>query len=127
MPRHCSSTKRLPAGLEYCDADRQGNDFAAYIVARSAELALEELPDARVARILEVGPGVATPLRFWHSSSASCHVDACARCMRSARNLRSLRLSNVRLILGDGALGVSAAAPSPPIVAAAAGDEIPPA
>jgi protein-L-isoaspartate(D-aspartate) O-methyltransferase len=46
---------------------------------------------------------------------------------RARENLRPLRLSNVRLILGDGAQGVAAAAPYHCIVAAAAADEIPPA
>ena len=100
-----------------------------YIVARTAELALEELPDARVARILEVGTGcgyAAAVLAQLFGEVVS--VERLRALHEKAReNLRSLRLSNVRLIFGDGALGVSAAAPFDAIVAAAAGDEIPPA
>lgn len=100
-----------------------------YIVARTAELALEELPDARVARILEVGTGcgyAAAVLAQLFGEVVS--IERLRALHEKAReNLRSLRLSNVRLILGDGALGVAAAAPFDAIVAAAAGDEIPPA
>ena len=100
-----------------------------YIVARTAELALEELPDARAARILEVGTGcgyAAAVLAQLFGEVVS--VERLRALHEKAReNLRSLRLSNVRLILGDGALGVAAAAPFDAIVAAAAGDEIPPA
>jgi protein-L-isoaspartate(D-aspartate) O-methyltransferase len=44
---------------------------------------------------------------------------------RARENLRPLRLSNVRLVFGDGAQGVPEAAPFDVIVAAAAGDELP--
>ena len=98
-----------------------------YIVARTAELALEELPDARVARVLEVGTGcgyAAAVLAQLFGEVVS--VERLRALHEKAReNLRPLRLSNVRLMLGDGALGVSAAAPFEAIVAAAAGDEIP--
>ena len=100
-----------------------------YIVARTAELALEELPDACAARVLEVGTGcgyAAAVLAQLFREVVS--VERLRALHEKAReNLRPLRLSNVRLILGDGALGVVAAAPYHCIVAAAAGDEIPPA
>ncbi len=87
------------------------------------------LPDARAARVLEVGTGcgyAAAVLAQLFGEVVS--VERLRALHEKAReNLRSLRLSNVRLILGDGALGVSAAAPFDAIVAAAAGDKIPPA
>jgi protein-L-isoaspartate(D-aspartate) O-methyltransferase len=42
-------------------------------------------------------------------------------------NLRSLRMANLRLVFGDGQLGVSQAAPYDLVIAAAAGEAIPPA
>lgn len=100
-----------------------------YIVARTAELALEGLADARAARVLEVGTGcgyAAAVLAQLFGEVVS--IERLRALHEKAReNLRPLRLSNVRLILGDGALGVATAAPYESIVAAAAGDEIPPA
>ncbi len=84
-----------------------------YIVARTAELALEELADARAARVLEVGTGcgyAAAVLAQLFGEVVS--VERLRALHEKAReNLRPLRLSNVRLILGDGALGVPTAAP----------------
>ena len=98
-----------------------------YIVARTAELALEDLMDARSARVLEIGTGcgyAAAVLAQLFGEVVS--VERLRALHEKAReNLRPLRLSNVRLILGDGAFGVSAAAPYECVVAAAAGDEIP--
>ena len=100
-----------------------------YIVARMAELALEDLPDARAARVLEVGTGCGYAAAVLAQLFAEVVSVERLRALheRARENLRPLRLSNVRLILGDGALGVVAAAPYHCIVAAAAGDEIPPA
>lgn len=100
-----------------------------YIVARTAELALEELPDARAARVLEVGTGCGYAAAVLAQLFGEVVSVERLRALheRARENLRPLRLSNVRLMLGDGALGVVAAAPYHCIVAAAAGDEIPPA
>jgi protein-L-isoaspartate(D-aspartate) O-methyltransferase len=100
-----------------------------YIVARTAELALEDLPDARAARVLEVGTGcgyaAAVLAQLFGEVVSIERVRALHE--RARENLRPLRLSNVRLIFGDGAQGVAAAAPYHCIVAAAAADQIPPA
>ena len=100
-----------------------------YIVARTAELALEELRDAQTVRVLEVGTGcgyAAAVLAQLFGEVVS--IERLRALHEKAReNLRPLRLSNVRLMLGDGALGVVGAAPYQCIMAAAAGDEIPPA
>ncbi|MGH6608643.1 MAG: protein-L-isoaspartate(D-aspartate) O-methyltransferase [Burkholderiaceae bacterium] len=100
-----------------------------YIVARTAELALEELSDPRDARVLEVGTGCGYAAAvFAYLFGEVISVERLRALHERARdNLRSLRLPNVRLVFGDGAQGVAAAAPFDRIVAAAASDEIPPA
>lgn len=98
-----------------------------YIVARTAELALEGLTGARAARVLEVGTGCGYAAAvFAQLFKEVISVERLRAVHERAReNLRRLRLPNVRLVLGDGAQGVAAAAPFDCIVAAAAGDEIP--
>ena len=90
-----------------------------YIVARTAELALEDLPDARAARVLEVGTGcgyaAAVLAQLFGEVVSIERVRALHE--RARENLRPLRLSNVRLMFGDGAQGVAAAAPYHRIVA----------
>ena len=100
-----------------------------YIVARTAELALEGVPDARAARVLEVGTGSGYAAAVLAQLFGEVVTIERLRALheRARENLRPLRLSNVRLMFGDGAQGVAAAAPYHCIVAAAAGDEIPPA
>jgi protein-L-isoaspartate(D-aspartate) O-methyltransferase len=100
-----------------------------YIVARTAELALEDLPDARAARVLEVGTGCGYAAAVLAQLFGEVVSVERLRALheRARENLRPLRLSNVRLMFGDGAQGVAAAAPYHCIVAAAAADEIPPA
>ncbi len=100
-----------------------------YIVARTAELALEGLVDARSASVLEIGTGCGYAAAVLANLFGEVVSVERLRALhdRARENLRSLRLPNVRLVLGDGAQGVPAAAPFDRIVAAAAGDEIPPA
>jgi len=132
VPRHLFVDEAL-ASRAYEDTALpigQGQTISQpYIVARTAELALEDLPDARTARVLEVGTGcgyAAAVLAQLFGEVVS--VERLRALHERARsNLRPLRLSNVRLMFGDGAQGVAAAAPYRCIVAAAAGDEIPPA
>lgn len=132
VPRHVFVDEAL-ASRAYEDTALpigQGQTISQpYIVARTAELALEDLPDARTARVLEVGTGcgyAAAVLAQLFGEVVS--VERLRALHERARsNLRPLRLSNVRLMFGDGAQGVAAAAPYRCIVAAAAGDEIPPA
>lgn len=132
VPRHLFVDEAL-ASRAYEDTALpigQGQTISQpYIVARTAELALEDLPDARSARVLEVGTGcgyAAAVLAQLFGEVVS--VERLRALHERARaNLRPLRLSNVRLMFGDGAQGVAAAAPYRCIVAAAAGDEIPPA
>src|SRR4029453_5917381 len=98
-----------------------------YIVARTAELALEGLADPAGARLLEVGTGcgyAAAVLALLFGEVVS--VERLRALHDRARdNLRPMRLPNLRLVFGDGARGVPEAAPFEVIVAAAASDEIP--
>lgn len=100
-----------------------------YIVARTAELALEGLIDARNSRVLEIGSGsgyAAAVLAQLFGEVVS--VERLRALHERAReNLRALRLPNLRLVFGDGSLGVAAGAPYDCIVAAASGADIPPA
>jgi len=100
-----------------------------YIVARCAELMLEAVPQPRQATVLEIGTGCgysAAVLAQLFGTVIS--VERMRPLHEIARaNLRPLRLPNVRLVFGDGSLGVPAQPPFDGIVAAAAGTELPPA
>ena len=100
-----------------------------YIVARTAELALEDLADARSARVLEIGSGCGYAAAVYAQLFGEVVSIERLRALheRARENLRSLRLPNLRLILGDGSQGVAAGSPYDCIVAAASGSEIPPA
>ncbi len=132
VPRHLFVDEAL-ASRAYEDTALpigQGQTISQpYIVARTAELALEDLPDARTARVLEVGTGCGYAAAVLAQLFGEVVSVERLRALheRARENLRLLRLSNVRLVLGDGAQGVAAAAPYDCIVAAAAGEEIPPA
>lgn len=100
-----------------------------YIVARTAELALAGCADPKSAKVLEIGTGcgyaAAVLARIFGSVISVERVRALHELARS--NLRPLRVSNLRLVFGDGTLGVPAEAPFDAIVAAAAGELLPPA
>jgi len=100
-----------------------------YIVARIAELALEGIPDGRAARVLEIGTGCGYAAAVLAQLFGDVVSVERLRALhdRARENLRPLRLPNLRLVFGDGARGVAAGAPYDAIVAAAAGDELPPA
>lgn len=100
-----------------------------YIVARIAELALESIADARAARILEIGTGCGYAAAVMAQLFGDVVSIERLRALhdRARENLRPLRLRNLRLVFGDGGRGVAAGAPYDAIVAAAAGDELPPA
>ncbi|HTN50495.1 MAG TPA: protein-L-isoaspartate(D-aspartate) O-methyltransferase [Burkholderiaceae bacterium] len=100
-----------------------------YIVARTIELALEAMPDPQRARVLEVGTGCGYAAAVLAQLVGEVVSIERVRALheRARENLRPLRLPNVRLVFGDGSRGVEQAAPYDAIVAAAAGDVIPPA
>ena len=98
-----------------------------YIVARCAELALQDLAEPKVAKALEIGTGcgyaAAVLAQLFGAVISIERVRALHELARS--NLRPLRLANLRLVFGDGALGVAPEAPFDAIVAAAAGAAVP--
>jgi len=100
-----------------------------YIVARCAELLLEAIAQPQTACVLEIGTGcgyAAAVLAQLFGTVVS--VERLRPLHELARaNLRPLRLPNVRLVFGDGSLGVPGQKPFDGIVAAAAGAELPPA
>jgi protein-L-isoaspartate(D-aspartate) O-methyltransferase len=100
-----------------------------YIVARTIELAIEGLPDRQKANVLEVGTGCGYAAAVLANVVGGVVSIERVRALheRARENLRALRLPNLRLVFGDGSRGVPQAAPYDAIVAAAAGDAIPPA
>jgi protein-L-isoaspartate(D-aspartate) O-methyltransferase len=98
-------------------------------VARMVELLADALPPGalRAAKVLEIGTGCgyqAAVLAKVFGEVIS--VERLRGLHESARiHLRPLRLPNLRLVFGDGMVGVPAAAPYDGIVLAAAGDRIP--
>jgi protein-L-isoaspartate(D-aspartate) O-methyltransferase len=100
-----------------------------FIVARTIELALEGLENPRQARVLEIGTGCGYAAAVLAQLFGEVISVERLRALhdRARENLRPLRLSNLRLVFADGAQGVPSAAPFDAIVAAAAGDELPPA
>lgn len=98
-----------------------------YIVARTAELALEGMENPRKARVLEIGTGCGYAAAVFAQIVGEVVSIERLRALhdRARENLRPLRLSNLRLVFGDGAEGVPAAAPYDAIVAAAAGEQLP--
>lgn len=99
-----------------------------YIVARMTELVLAGArPDAPVAKVLEIGTGCG-----YQAAILSRVVDEVYSIERiralheKARiNLRSFRFPNLRLVYGDGLLGLPEAAPFDAMLIAAAGDNLP--
>jgi protein-L-isoaspartate(D-aspartate) O-methyltransferase len=100
-----------------------------YIVGRTLELALENVPDLARARVLEIGTGCGYAAAVLAQLVGEVVSIERVRALheRARDNLRPLRLSKLRLTFGDGSRGVPEAAPYDAIVAAAAGGEIPPA
>ncbi len=98
-------------------------------VARMIELLVQSMTAAQRAQasVLEVGTGCgyqAAVLARVFGQVVS--VERVRGLHEQARNnLRALRLSNLRLVFGDGHLGVAQAAPFDAIVMAAAGEAIP--
>jgi protein-L-isoaspartate(D-aspartate) O-methyltransferase len=100
-----------------------------YIVARCVELLLEAIAQPQSATVLEIGTGcgyAAAVLAQLFGTVVT--VERLRPLHELARaNLRPLRLPNLRLVFGDGSLGIPGQPPFDGIVAAAAGAELPPA
>jgi len=97
-----------------------------YIVARMLELLLEPTPPRKVLEV-GVGSGYQTAL-LAHLVPEVYGVERIRPLLERAKaNLRPFRFSHVRLKWGDGAEGLPEAAPFDAVIAAAAGEEPPPA
>lgn len=99
-----------------------------YIVARSAELALQSMANPKSGRVLEIGTGSGYAAAVFAQLFGQVFSVERVRALheRARGNLRPLRLANVRLAYGDGADGLPADAPFDAIIAAAAGAGMPP-
>jgi protein-L-isoaspartate(D-aspartate) O-methyltransferase len=139
-PRVLSAMAQVPrhAFLEAALASRAYEDTALpighgqtisqpYIVARTAELALESCVDPKSAKVLEIGTGcgyaAAVLACFFGTVISIERVRGLHELARS--NLRPLRVANLRLVFGDGVDGVAAEAPFDAITAAAATEDVP--
>lgn len=97
-----------------------------YIVARMIELILAN-DSAHNQKILEIGTGCG-----YQAAILSCLYKEVYSIERirglyeiSRKNLRPLRIPNIRLVFGDGMLGLPQVAPFDAIIVAAAGVELP--
>lgn len=99
------------------------------VVARMVELLLAPHPRSAPLRLLEIGTGCGYQTALLAALARSVvSIERLKPLYDKAReNLAPLRLSGVRLVYGDGMLGHPPNAPYDGIIAAAGGDDIPPA
>jgi protein-L-isoaspartate(D-aspartate) O-methyltransferase len=127
VPRHLFIEPAL-SGQAYIDASlpigHNQTISQPYIVARMIEVLREGGP---MGRVLEIGTGCG-----YQAAVLSCVAREVYSIERikglhelAKANLRSLRISNLRLQYGDGMLGLPQAAPFDAIILAAAGLEVP--
>ena len=130
VPRHLFMEPAL-ASQAYIDASLpigyHQTISQPYIVARMIEVLCGAGYGARLERVLEIGTGcgyqaavLAHVARDVYSIERIKPLHELAR-----RNLRPMRIANVRLHYGDGMLGLPQAAPFDGIILAAAGLEVP--
>lgn len=95
-----------------------------FIVARMIEALRDQKP---LRNVLEIGTGCGYQAALLARLAKDVYsVERIAGLLEVARrNLRALRLSNLRLVHGDGALGLPEVAPFDAIIVAAAAPEIP--
>ena len=98
------------------------------VVARMLEL-LRQGREDRLGRVLEIGTGCGYQAAVLsHLASEVYSIERLRGLHDKAReNLRHFRLANVHLLFGDGMQGFAKGAPYAAIIAAAGGEEIPPA
>ncbi|MGB5082533.1 MAG: protein-L-isoaspartate(D-aspartate) O-methyltransferase [Burkholderiales bacterium] len=95
-----------------------------FVVARMIEALRDQKP---LRNVLEIGTGCGYQAALLARLAGDVYsVERIAGLLELARrNLRALRLSNLRLVHGDGSEGLLAAAPFDAIIVAAAAPEIP--
>ncbi len=99
-----------------------------YVVGRMTELVIAELPVApSAARVLEIGTGCGYQAAVLAQVFGEVFSVERIRGLhdRARDNLRALRIPNLRLVHGDGLLGLPDAAPFDAMLIAAAGDSLP--
>lgn len=99
-----------------------------YVVGRMTELIIAELPVApRLARVMEIGTGCGYQAAVLAQVVGEVYSIERIRALheRARDNLRALRVPNLRLVHGDGLLGLPDAAPFDAMLIAAAGDALP--
>jgi protein-L-isoaspartate(D-aspartate) O-methyltransferase len=97
------------------------------VVARSIDLALALMADPARARVLEIGTGCGYAAAVMAQVFGTVFSIERVRELhdKARKNLRPLRLANVRLVFGDGMLGLPSDAPFDAIISAAAGAKVP--
>lgn len=99
-----------------------------YVVGRMTELIISRLPVApRAARVMEIGTGCGYQAAVLAQVVGEVYSIERIRALhdRARDNLRALRVPNLRLVYGDGLLGLPDAAPFDAMLIAAAGDALP--
>lgn len=99
-----------------------------YVVGRMTELVLADLPVLpRQARVLEIGTGCGYQAAVLAQVVGEVFSIERIRALhdRARDNLRALRIPNLRLVYGDGLLGLPDAGPFDAMLIAAAGDALP--
>jgi len=98
-----------------------------YVVARFAELALNGTVDPKSSTALEVGTGCGYAAAVLSDLFGTVYSIERVRALHemARANLRPLRIANLRLVFGDGMLGLASEAPFGAIVCTAAADDIP--
>jgi protein-L-isoaspartate(D-aspartate) O-methyltransferase len=98
-----------------------------FVVARCAELALAALADPKSARVLEIGTGCGYAAAVLSQLMGTVYSIERIRALHefARSNLRPLRIANLRLVFGDGMLGLPAEAPFDAIVSTAAAESAP--
>lgn len=98
------------------------------VVARSLDAALKAIsPRGDLGKMLDIGTGCGYAAAVAARLAVEVYSVERIRALHdlARRNLRALRVPNLRLILGDGMLGYAAAAPFDVIVSAAATPTVP--
>ncbi|MEO8938110.1 MAG: protein-L-isoaspartate(D-aspartate) O-methyltransferase [Burkholderiaceae bacterium] len=99
-----------------------------YVVGRMTELIISDLPVLpRLARVLEIGTGCGYQAAVLAQVVGEVYSIERIRALhdRARDNLRALRVPNLRLVHGDGLLGLADVAPFDAMLIAAAGDALP--
>ena len=98
------------------------------VVARMLAL-LREGREGKLGRVLEVGTGCGYQAAVLSELATEVYSMERLRAMhdKARENLRTLRIPNIHLLVGDGALGYPSGAPYAGIIAAAGGEALPPA